>query len=69
METNAFDRWMETAWEDHKYGPSGPRDAVVCFLTELRRTIAGDGPHCRPPGALEAFDKACNALGVPFLEP
>jgi hypothetical protein len=39
------------------------------FLVQLRRTIAGDGPHDRPPGALEAFDAACDKLGVPFLKP
>ena len=39
------------------------------FLICLRREIAGDGPNDRPPGALEKFDEACDALGVPFLEP
>jgi len=45
------------------------RKLLVGFLTELQREIAGDGPHARPPGALEAFDAACDRLGVPFLEP
>lgn len=47
-------------------------EAAEClprFLTDLRRAIAKDGPHERPAGALEAFDEACNLLGVPFLEP
>lgn len=39
------------------------------FLTDLRRAIAKDGPHERPPGALEAFDEACDRLGVLFIEP
>ncbi len=39
------------------------------FLRDLRRAIAKDGPHERPPGALEAFDEACDLLGVPFIEP
>lgn len=39
------------------------------FLTDLRRAIAKDGPHQRPPGALEAFDEACDLLGVPFIKP
>lgn len=47
-------------------------DSARCltrFLTNLRRAIAKDGPHERPPGALEAFDEACDRLGVPFIEP
>ena len=44
-------------------------EALPRFLTRLRRALAGDGPHDREPGTLEAFDAACDALGVPFLEP
>ena len=47
-------------------------EATEClprFLRDLRRTIAKDGPHERPPGALEAFDAACETLGVPFIDP
>lgn len=45
------------------------RRAFVKFLTALRRKVAGDSPSSRPPGSLEHFDAACDALGVPFLEP
>lgn len=38
-------------------------------LRYIRRAIAKDGPHERPEGALEAFDKACEDLGVPFISP
>lgn len=44
-------------------------DCLPRFLTDLRRAIAKDGPHERTPGSLEAFDAACDALGVPFLKP
>lgn len=47
-------------------------EAVEClprFLRALRRAVAGDGPHDRVPGALEAFDAACDVLGVPFIAP
>lgn len=44
-------------------------DIVYRLLVRLRREIAGDGPHCRPAGALEHFDAACDRLGIPFLEP
>lgn len=44
-------------------------DCVERFLTELRRRIAKDGPHERPPGALEAFDAACTEMGTPFIKP
>ena len=49
------------------YPESG--ECLPRLLTDLRRAIAKDGPHQRPPGALEAFDEACEALGVPFIEP
>jgi hypothetical protein len=39
------------------------------LLRKLRRTIAKDGPHQRPAGSLEAFDEACDKLGIPFIEP
>lgn len=39
------------------------------LLRELRRAIAKDGPAHRPAGALEAFDEACDLLGVPFIAP
>lgn len=45
------------------------KDCLPRFLTALRRAIAKDGPHQRTPGALEAFDEACDLLGVPFIEP
>ena len=45
------------------------KDCLTRFLTDLRRAIAKDGPHERTPGALEAFDEACDLLGVPFIEP
>jgi hypothetical protein len=68
METR-FNEWMKQFQDARRYGPAGVRNTTIGLLTELRRTIAGDGPHCRPSGALEAFDKACKDLGVPFLEP
>lgn len=44
-------------------------ECVVRLLRDLRRAIAKDGPHERPPGALEAFDEACDELGIPFIDP
>jgi hypothetical protein len=44
-------------------------DCLPRFLVALRRAIAKDGPDERPPGALEAFDAACEALGTPFIRP
>jgi hypothetical protein len=44
-------------------------ECVPRLLRDLRRMIAKDGPHERPAGALEAFDEACELLGVPFIEP
>lgn len=60
----------KSRWQQHLEGHNP--DTVhfaLGILTELRRNIAGDGPHCRPPGALERFDEACKILGVPFIEP
>lgn len=56
-----YDSWLDAYPES--------KGCLPRFLTDLRRTIAKDGPHQRPPGALEAFDEACNELGVPFIEP
>ena len=60
-ETGRYDSYI-TAYPDSE-------DCLYRFLVQLRRAIAKDGPHQRPPGALEAFDEACNQLGVPFIEP
>ena len=45
------------------------RHRVYDLLVDLRRHIAGDGPHTRPEGSLEKFDQACDEMGIPFLEP
>lgn len=60
----------DSRWQQHLEGRD-PDTAhfALGILTELRRSIAGDGPHCRLPGALESFDEACKILGIPFLKP
>lgn len=58
-----------TSYEKYLDAYPDSNECLERFLICLRREIAGDGPHDRTPGALEAFDKACDALGVPFLKP
>lgn len=60
---------MKTRYEQFLEAYPESKDCLVRFLTDLRRAIAGDGPHDRPPQALEHFDKCCDDLGVPFLNP
>jgi len=45
------------------------KECLPRLLREVRRAIAKDGPHQRQPGVLEAFDAACDELGVPFISP
>jgi hypothetical protein len=60
---------MKTRYEEFLAAYPLSEDCVVRLLTDLRRAIAKDGPHQRPPGALKAFDEACDELGIPFIEP
>ena len=61
MKNNRYEQFLDAYPESSECLPR--------FLTDLRRAIAKDGPHERPSGALEAFDEACDLLGVPFLKP
>jgi len=61
MEKPRYDQFVEAYPE--------ARECLPRFLRDLRRAIAKDGPCERAPGSLEVFDEACDALGVPFLEP
>ena len=59
----------ETRYQQFLKAYPRSEDCVERILRDLRRSIAGDGPHERSPGALEAFDAACDALGIPFICP
>lgn len=58
-----------TRYEEFLKAYPKSEECLPRLLRDLRRAIAKDGPHERLAGALEAFDKACNLLGVPFIPP